>query len=254
MRTGLSAGLALGLLLALGHGVRADDQANAVIDKAIEAHGGEATLAKLKAETWKTKGAMAGGKMAYTADYAFMAPDRFRFIMNADFGGNKIQLLVITDGKQAWERSGFTLSEMQKPKLDGFKHQVYTMWLCSLAPLKDKEFKLASLGESKRGNQEVVGVKVSRPGQRDVTLFFDKQTGLLAGNESRVLDEFSGFKKEVSHEVFVSDYKVLDGRKYFTKIVIKQDGKVLIEEELSDQKSLEKLDDKLFTEPKGGTR
>jgi len=248
MRT-VSVLLSLGVLLAGAAVGRADDQAMAVIDKAIQAHGGAATLSKFKAETWKTKGTMAAGTLKYTAEYAFLAPDHFRFTLDADLGGKQVQLLAFTDGKEGWERSASQRAEMTKEKFGEFKHQVYTMWVSSLMPLKAKEFTLTLAPERKLGNQGdqvVVGVKVASPGRRDVVLFFDKSTGLLAGNESKVLDEFSGFTKEVTQEVLVGNYKELNGRKYFTQMVIKRDGKALIEEELFDQKSLEKLDESLF--------
>src|SRR5258706_9762575 len=46
---------AFGLAVCLSTGARADD-ANAVIDKAIKALGGEEQLAKVKAAAWKSKG------------------------------------------------------------------------------------------------------------------------------------------------------------------------------------------------------
>jgi hypothetical protein len=55
--------------------------------------------------------------------------------------------------------------------------------------------------------------------------------------------------KDVGREVFPSDYKKKDGRLYFNKMVIKREGKNLLEEEFSDQKTSEKLDPKLFAKP-----
>ncbi len=249
MRT-VSVLLGLGVLLAGAAVLRANDQAMAVIDKAIQAHGGAATLSKFKAETWKTKGTMGAGTVKYLAEYAFMAPDHYRFILDADLGAKRVQLLTFTDGKQAWELSGSQRTEMPKEKLGEFKQQVYVMWISSIVPLKRKEFTLTLTPERRLGEQTVVGVKVVSPGRRDVVLFFDKSTGLLAGSETRVLDEFSEFKKEVTQEVLVGDYEERNGRKYFTKLTLKREGRVLIEEELFDQKSFEKLDDSLFKLPK----
>lgn len=67
-------------------------------------------------------------------------------------------------------------------------------------------------------------------------------------SESMVKDEFQGWK-EVLTESFYDDYKDVNGRKMFTKMRIVRDGKTMIESTLSDQKTPEKLDPKLFEKP-----
>jgi len=106
-----------------------------------------------------------------------------------------------------------------------------------------------SLGESKHGEQTMVGIKVTREGKRDVSMFFDKKTGLLTKVTSRVIDEFS--KKEVTQDVVMTGYRDKDGVKVFDKMSILLDGKELLVEEMSDQKMLEKVDEKMFAKPEG---
>jgi hypothetical protein len=167
--------------------------------------------------------------------------------MQIDAAGQTIELIVVGDGKQAWEKAGDKMQEMAKDKLAEFQHMIYTMHLGQLIPLKDKTFTLTALGESKIGERPVLGVKVSRKGRRDVKLFFDKETGLLAKNETRTLDEFTG--KEVTQEAILTDYKDVSGQKRFHKLTLLRAGKLFVEEEFSDQQSHEKLDPKLFAKP-----
>ena len=61
-------------------------------------------------------------------------------------------------------------------------------------------------------------------------------------------DEFQGWK-EVTDENFYDDYKDVGGRKFFTKMKVVRDGKTMIESIVSDQKTAEKLDAKLFEKP-----
>jgi hypothetical protein len=137
---------------------------------------------------------------------------------------------------------------MEKAKSEEFSHNVYVMNLTQLYPLKEKEYTLTSLGESKVKDQPAVGVKVSRKGRRDVSLFFDKKTGLLIKSSTRVHDEFAN--KEVTQDVYLSNYRDLEGRKVFDRLTIERDGKPFVVEEFSDPKTMDKVDPGLFAKPK----
>ena len=68
-----------------------------------------------------------------------------------------------------------------------------------------------------------------------MTLYFDKETGLLVKTEVMVKDEFQKWK-EVLDEAYFGDYKETGGQEDFTKLKIVRDGKTMIEATLSDQK------------------
>jgi hypothetical protein len=88
-------------------------------------------------------------------------------------------------------------------------------------------------------------VKVSRKGQRDVNLYFDKETFVLLKNDTRVKDLMGG-GAELTSETIYSDLKETDGVKDFRKFTIKRDGKTFIDFEFTEFKRLEKLDDSVF--------
>jgi hypothetical protein len=227
-----------------------DATARAVVDKGIKAMGPAEVLAKYKADAWKARGKMTmmGQTLPYTCEYMFQAPDRFRFVMDGEFGGQKIRITAAGAQSKAWEQAAGQVRDMLEPKLKEFNHNIYTIWVSMLTPLKDPAFKLTSLGDVKSiDGHTQAGVKVSREGQRDVSLFFDKSTGLLTRSLTWVMDEFSN--KEVTQEVVFSDYKNKDGVMQFGKMTILRDGKPFIEEEIFDQKGLEKLDEALFGKP-----
>ena len=224
------------------------DDPRAVVDRAIQAHGARRNL-RAKAHAWKANGAMimGGNKMAYTADYVFAVPGQMRFDLAMDNGGQKVELTAATDGKVAWEQMGTTLRDMPKEKQTEFIHTGYVMTLAHLTPLTDKAFTLTSLGESKVGDQTVNGIKVSHPERRDVSMFFDKKTGLLTKTSTRVMDEFQN--KEVTQDAFFTGYQDKDGMKVFDKLTIQRDGKDFIVEEFSEQRVLDKFDRTKFTKP-----
>jgi hypothetical protein len=225
-----------------------DAEALALVDKAIHAHGGVDKL-RAQGQAWKVKGYLEvfGMKQNYTADYVFVAPDKIRFDMHMEQSGKTITLAVATDGKDAFEQSGTFLRDMDKSKSAEFLERAYGMHLTQLYPLKDKAYTLKALGESKLDEQTITGIKVSSPGRRDVSLYFDK-TGLLVKTSTRVHDEFS--QKEVTQDTLRTGYRDRNGRKVFDKMVIQRDGKTFMVEEFNDQRSLDKVDSALFAKPK----
>ena len=248
MRTLVTVTIATAFLFAAETSRAADDPA-AVVDKAIKAVGGEEKIARNKAEQWKAKGSMEmmGQKMTYTADYFFQRPGQMRFDVAVSIGDMKVNFSAATDGKIAWQKSGDQLEDMPAKKAKAFHHQVHSMQICQLAPLKGKDYTLAMADEIKVDGNDAVGIKVSKKDHADVTMYFDKKTGLLAKTTTTIWDEFSD--KDVSQEVLFKDYKERGGVKGFDKIIINRDGKPFIVEEFTDQKTLEKLDPKLFAKP-----
>jgi hypothetical protein len=237
------------IVLAAPLSAYAEDDAATIVDKAIKAKGGLEKLSKGKAEEWKSKGKidLMGMKLEYTGEYYYQLPGNYRFNATMDFGGNKFVISAGTDGKSIWQQAMNQVEEMPMKKADAFRQRVYGMTLTTLLPLKDKDLTLAVVNGVKIDDKPTVGIKVSKKGQKDVTLYFDKESYLLAKSETITWNEFTD--KDVPQEVFFKGWKDKDGLKIFDKLVIKLDGKDFIEEELSDQKFLDKLDSKLFTKP-----
>jgi hypothetical protein len=232
---------------------RAEEPARAVVDKAIKAVGGADNLAKMNAATWKAKGMFYGfgaEGIPFTGDFAFEHPDKFRAAIDSDFNGQKFQFVTVINGDKGWRRMSDDTNELDKDQL---KEQHEVMWfnaLVSLAPLvHHKDLKLTSLGESKVEGRPAEGVKVSAKGRRDVSLYFDKETGLLVKAASKVLDERS--QEEVDQDTLYSDYKDVGGIKRPAKSRVMRGTNKYIESEVIEYKPADKLDAKLFTAPQG---
>src|SRR5438128_1439528 len=139
-----------GLVFAFTPALRAeaDDAADAkaIVEKAIKARGDTADT-KLAAMTWKDKGKFSGGgfELPYTADWAFQAPDKYRFVLVGSFGDAKITLTVAVNGEKAWEAEGDKAREITGQKLEYVRGEAYQLWVASLTPLvTDKGFTLAT--------------------------------------------------------------------------------------------------------------
>lgn len=242
--------LTFGVVLAATPGVRADDAAaRAVVDKAIKAHGGADTLAKFPASTAKFKGTFhgMGQGIPFTGETASHKGDRHRFEVTVEAGGQKFQLGHVFAADKGWVKANGETKEMDKDELTEAREEAHAAWVATLAPLKDKAFGLSLIGEVQVEGKPAVGVKVSHKDRRDVNLYFDKGTGLLVKTESRVKDESSG--QEVTDEGFLSDYKDVQGTKQAMKLVVKRDGKLYVEGEVSELTLAESLDASVFAKP-----
>jgi len=227
---------------------RAEEQAQAIIDKAIKAKGGEEALAKYKAVTSKGKGMFygMGDGIPFTMETAEQLPHKTKQAVNAEVGGNPFKMTTVINGDQGWVNTNGDTTDMEKERLDAQKGLLHADFVITLIPLKDKAYTLSPLGESKQGDKALVGVKVSRKGHKDVSLFFNKDTGLLAKAEYKGMD-MTG--QEVNQEVTFGDYKDVDGIKEPMKITIKHDGQKYIESETTEMKHHKKLDVGVFAKP-----
>ena len=244
--------LPLAAVLALAASAAADDAADAkaVIEKAVKARG-DKPGAKDAAMTWKEKGKFTASGIAlpYDSDWAFQAPDKFRFDLTGTLGDAKFKLLVVANGAKAWGKDGAKVEEITGEKLEYTRNEAYQLWVMSLTPLLgDKGFTLATAKGKDVAGKPTSAVKVTREGKPAVTLYFDKDTGLLVKREVTVKDEFQNWK-EVLDEAYLSDYQDAGGVKSFTKLKVVRDGKTMIESTLSDVKPADKLDAKLFEKP-----
>jgi outer membrane lipoprotein-sorting protein len=250
MRTTCFAALSLGLLL-VAPAVRADEREDAlkIIDKAIKAVGDEALQKKMNASTYKMKGTFhgMGAEIPYTGEAAIQSPDKSRMALEFDAGGQKIMFEMVFAGDKGWMKVAETVMEMDADRIAEQKESMHLHQVARLIGLKDKAYTLSPLGDSKVDEKPAVGVKVSMKGRRDVNLYFDKDSGLLVKSEMQVKDD-SGMEQK--QESIYKEYKTTDGLKHPTKITIKRDGTLYIEGENSDWKPAEKLDDKLFAQPK----
>jgi hypothetical protein len=240
--------LLLSLCLGVAGSSRAEDSAQAIIDKAIQAHGGLEKLTSLKAVQAAAKGTMdvMGQDVPFTAETYAQFPNQFKTVIEITIGGMKITQVQ----RMNKDKIEITVNGMLQPlndKLrDEMKEQVHAEYVASLTPLKDKDkgYTLTSLAESKVNDRPVFGVKVSSKGHRDVSLYFDKENGLLVRSVHSATDPMSG--QEYAQETIHSNYKDFNGIKRPTKEIVNRDGKKMAEVELTDIKNLEKLDDKVF--------
>jgi hypothetical protein len=238
--------LTAGTLLVVWSGVAwsgEDADPRAIVAQAIKAMGGEKNLAKHKAVTWSAKGTYygMGDGLPYTGKYAVRVPNHFRMEIEGVF-------IIVFAGDKGWIHAGGDTKEMTDEQFGVQKNDVRAEGITSILPLKDKAFTLTSLPEIKVDDRPALGIKVTRKEYPEVKLYFDKKTHLLVKSEWRTKAAEQKFK-EVTAESYYSKYQEIDGAQVPTRMVMKRDGKLFVEADVSDYKAVGKLDDSVFAKP-----
>jgi hypothetical protein len=241
--------LFVGVSLALAPAAaRAADEPKDILAKAIKAHGGEEALTKYKAAQLKTKGkidAPGVGEIEFTQEMSYMIPDKFRDSMELKVAGQTISIFTLVNGDKTTLEVNGKAMELPDSAKDSLKDAGNLIQISRLVPLKDKPYELSIIGEDKVEGKKVVGIRVSAKDKKDVSVYFDKETGLIAKVEHRTAEPMTG--KEITEERIITEYgKDKNGIATAKKIVVKHDGKQFLEAEILEVTLLEKLDDSEF--------
>lgn len=239
MRGILCVGIAISLALATLLTARADDAADAraLIAKSIKATGGKEKLAKVKARTWTEKDMDKSAPI--TTRYAVQWPDKFRMEMAVP------SFTFVADGDKGWIKGVDETKDLTEAQFASHKASQAVLYVSTLVPLDDQGYTLTTLPEVKVDGKPAMGVKVTKKGMPDVSLYFDKATNLLVKYSFRARNK----GKELTEDVYLSDYRDVDGVKVPKRMTTKKDDKLFQEVEITDVKLLEKLDNKLFAKP-----
>jgi hypothetical protein len=242
--------LALSVCLSLGavSSGGGPDEARAIIDKAIQARGGDAGLAKLGLVRIKGTGKETGNgpEVALTWEQTAQLPDRIKSVQSLRFSGQMHSVTVVIDRDQGWFRSNDQTQEIPAKMLASMKEELYVNALELMLPLRGKEYELSTLPETKVQGRPAVGVKVTSKGHEDVKLFFDKESGFLVKRQ-RHMD--SGMGRKVTEEVVYSDYREAEKMQVPRKLIKLLDGKKVSEHLVTEVQFLDKIDDRVFAKP-----
>jgi len=228
---------------------RAQEDARAIITKAIKAQGGEEKLAKIKAGKSKFKGTLQadGAAISFTGEEMFNLPSQTKVTMTIKTAPQNRSLVEVFDGDKGWIKVDGQVKDAGADDVARMKQQAYINRIILLAPLlKEKEFEMSTTKETKVNNRALVGVTVASKDQKDVTLYFDKETGLLSRLKYLTKDNRG---REVTQEDEFSDYEEIGGVKVPKKTVAIQDGKKLMEVEVTQAEFPESIPAKEFSKP-----
>jgi hypothetical protein len=250
MRKGIVSTWTLVLLVSSAGAAEAQqDEARALIERAVQAHGGAEALGRIHAEKVKFKGTLVvqGHTASIVVERTLQLPSKFKSVIEMNSDGDKHTIIhvvnrdktyVAVDGRPlpvipellAEIRSGLELERAQH----------------LLPLLEDKSYQLALTEEIKVNDRPAAGIRITGRGRKEMRLYFDKEYGLLVRAENR-LDDGKG--KEIRQHFFFGDFKEIGGCKRPTKVRAYRDGKQIMEAQVLDAKPLEKVDETEFAKP-----
>jgi hypothetical protein len=222
---------------------------NAVLEKAVSALGGEQRLSKFKAATWKARGKIRieGKEHDFSSDSAVQGLDQYREEFYTEFLDRKVKSVAVLYGDKGYRHVADVATELDQQGVADLKRTVYLLVIpATIVPLRAKGYKLQALPEQEIGDRIAVGIKVTGPDKKDFRIYFDKESGLPVKLVANVVAIGGG---EFTDETTYANYKDFGGIMKATKITIKRDGKRFMEQEITDFKMVEKLDDKAFLKP-----
>jgi outer membrane lipoprotein-sorting protein len=237
------------LLVGLTGPARAGDDARAVLAKAVAALGGEAKLARIRAARSTLKGTLFDGnrEIPFTGEITFQLPGQIKIALTLKTAPKAKTVVEVIDGDKGWIAIDGQVSEADPASLARTNQQLYLSRVTWLVPLlKEKEFELTTLKETKVDERPAAGVKVASKGQKDIDLYFDKESGLLVKLEYLTKNNQG---REVTQEDSFSNYAEFGGVKLPKKSVSFQDGKKLVEVEITDAKFPDSIPASEFGKP-----
>jgi hypothetical protein len=230
--------------------VWAQDEARAIIQRAIQAHGGADALGRVRADKVKFKGTLVlqGHNTPFTAETIVQLPSKYKNVLEMNHNGDKHTIVHVINGKDIYITLDGRALKPEPAQLAEIRSGLELERAKRLLPLlEDKSYQLAVLEPMQVNDRPAVGVRITGRGRREMRLYFDKEFGLLVRAENRI-DGGKG-KEEVRQHFFFGDFKDIGGYKRPTKVHAYRDGKQIMDAELLDAKLLDKLDETEFAKP-----
>ena len=237
------------VVIGLTDGAHAQDDPRAVVVKAIKAQGGEENMTKIRAGRSKLKGTLFdnGREIPFTGEEVFALPNQIKITLVVKTAPKGQSIVEVVDGDKGWISIDGQVKDADADALARLKQQAYLSRVIWLTPLlNDKEYKLSMLKEIKAGDRALVGVKVASKDQKDVSLYFDKENGLLVRLDY-ITKNNQG--REVTQEESFCDFVEVSGVKTPKKSVAFQDGKKLIELVVTEVEFPQSIPAKEFSKP-----
>jgi hypothetical protein len=129
------------IVMSLGDRARtADDKdAQAILDKAIKALGGEEKLSKVKAATWKEKNKTTSNDIEMTTTVTVQGLDHLRSEYELELHGKKVKGVNVFAENKGWFLSGDNKGKSDANALAVQKRSVYHLVVpMTVVPLKNK--------------------------------------------------------------------------------------------------------------------
>lgn len=229
-----------------------DDSANAILEKAIAAHGGRERLERYLNCYSKLKGVMydpdGGNPTNFTCEYWHQHPNRTKGVLRYTFDGKARTLTRLLNGDEAWQSLDGPMVRMNGAYTKEMQQDSHQMWVEQLYPLLDKDSGLivAQLEKSIVKGRPAFGIKVSSAGKRDYFLYFDAEKHFLTKTAYQALNNAGVFE---DIEDYYIEYKYIDGYLRSMKTARFANGKRCLDNESLEYRPLNEAEKRVFAQP-----
>ena len=207
-----------------------------VLDKYVQAMGGQAAIEKVKSRVIKGERASGGGKPVPEEIYQ-KGTDRILITLTFPQG-------VATNGyagNTVWSANGNQTRTLEGDEAEQFKREAQ---LFDPTKLKSVYKDMSVAGADKIGDREVYVVRAITPAGGRERLYFDKQTGLLVRRFAASMTVLGVFPYQVDY----SDYKPVDGVQVPMSVTGSTPGRSWTLK-VTDVKQNTAIDDAKFSQP-----
>lgn len=232
------------LLLA---GTALAEEPRAILDRAIQAHGGAGLLERTKKGHLKAKseGHQSNAPFKVEIEEWFDLPSRYRETSDGSRNGAPYHGEKLVIGKEGWIREGTgPMRPITVP--DPFVAQHWHAKLASLLLLRDKGVQFRPLPDETKGGHTLVGFHATSLQVADDFLF-DKSTGLLGKTLKTMPNPLGG--QAVIEEASYDDYRDIQGIHYPMRFKIATGKTYSATITLSNIEFSDKIDESIFIKP-----
>jgi hypothetical protein len=218
-----------------------------VLDKAIQAHGGEQAI--LKSRMGKASGRETGrGVVDLSWEEYFHLPNRWKRVKRGTFDGNpEYQVVIVRDGHLYIGDLSGEVERRRVSEADQLNN-VFGVPYGLVKARRDKP-SLSRLGNAKVKGAPAVGIKVTFDERWPNEWYFDRKSGLLV--KSTALWQGSRGQTRPVH-TFFSDYRNVDGvmvAHHHVTAAGERDDDIFLDTRITNVQILRKVNEELFKLP-----
>lgn len=224
--------------------------AEELLDRVLNAHGGEKRLKGLKALRTTQEGRMwikpGQSPTPYSFEEFYQHPGKLKQTIVFKHLGMTQQQEFGCSGGTCWEwRNG----RFVQPRDTITKQLVDSMHIAALRllfPLRDGYRQLSLCDPLEVESKTLPGLSVKTQGEQDAELYFDPQTYLLSRIRTRA---FNGEGEQVTKEIAFHDYRDWNGRKYASRMTAADNGFQTLDARITGVEFFPELAEGLFQRP-----
>ncbi len=230
-------------LLLINTPIFAQSDAKEIITRAMDAHGGKEALNKAQQYKRTSTGTIFFGQTQTFTDELLVAfPNRIKLSIKLE---SKENILMGLEGDMGWSIASGVPVDLSKEKVNELKEESFFLQTTNLTKLLEPTTKLTILEESKVAGKVMLGVKATLAGGPEVSLYFDKETYMLAKAERKSKQAGADILKSVVY----MEYQSFGAVKFASKETHLLGGNKFVENKNIAYTVLEKVEASMFQKP-----